>query len=55
MAQYRVLEKSFIDNAIREVGDIVEYVGEPGQNLEPMAPAPVKGKAKPADAPVDPL
>ena len=37
MAQFKVLQKSFIDNAIREEGDIVEYDGEPGSNLEPLA------------------
>lgn len=34
MAQYRVLVKSFINEAIREEGDIVEYKGKPGSNLE---------------------
>ena len=34
MAKYRVLEKSFINNAIREEGEIVEYDGEVGSNLE---------------------
>lgn len=34
MAQYRVLAKSFINNAIREEGDVVEYDGKPGSNLE---------------------
>jgi hypothetical protein len=31
---YRVLEKSFINNGIREEGEIVEYDGKPGRNLE---------------------
>ena len=34
MAKYRVLEKSFINNAIAEEGDIVEFDGEPSYNLE---------------------
>ncbi len=34
MPTYRVLAKSFINNAIREEGDIVEYDGKPGSNLE---------------------
>lgn len=34
MAKYRVLVKSFINDAIREEGDIVEYDGKPGSNLE---------------------
>lgn len=36
MAKYRVLEKSFIGNAIREAGDIVEYDGLVSGNLEPI-------------------
>lgn len=34
MPKYRVVEKSFIDNAIREPGDIVNYDGIPSSNLE---------------------
>lgn len=34
MAQYRVLAKSFINNAIVEEGETVEYNGKPGSNLE---------------------
>jgi len=49
MATYRVLEKSFIGNAIREEGDIVEYDGEPSPNLELVKPAK-PGKAKPVQA-----
>ena len=45
---YRVLEKSFINNAIAEVGDIVEYTGEPGTNLELVSKAEAK-KAEEAD------
>jgi len=36
MAKYRVLEKSCINNAIREAGDIVEYEGLVAGNLEPL-------------------
>lgn len=50
MAKYRVLSKSFINNAIVEAGDVVEYDGEPGSNLELVEgekPAPkAKGKGK---------
>lgn len=58
MAQYRVLAKSFINNSIVEEGDVVEYDGKPGSNLELVkaeaAPAPKKSKGKePAAAPVD--
>jgi hypothetical protein len=38
MAKYRVLEKSFVNDAIREVGDIVDFNGIPAGNLEPMDP-----------------
>ena len=51
--KYRVLTKSFINNAIREEGDIVEYDGKPGSNLEPVGSSdekPAKGKGK-AEAP----
>ena len=47
--KYRVLTKSFINNAIREEGDIVEFDGKPGSNLELIVEAaadkPAKGKA----------
>jgi hypothetical protein len=36
MAQYRVLEKSFINNMVHEKGDIVEYDGSPGSTLQPV-------------------
>lgn len=40
MAQYRVKEKSFIGNALREAGDVVDFDGAPSSNLEPLdAPA----------------
>jgi len=34
MATYLVLQKSFINNAIREEGEQVEYDGKPGLNLQ---------------------
>jgi hypothetical protein len=34
MAKYRTLTKSFINNAIVEAGELVEYDGVPGSNLE---------------------
>jgi hypothetical protein len=34
MATYLVLQKSFINNAIREEGEQVEYDGKPGSNLQ---------------------
>lgn len=54
MAQYRVLVKSFINEAIREEGDIVEYAGKPGSNLELVEEEEAQPKAtkkwKKADA-----
>jgi hypothetical protein len=50
MPKYRVLVKSFIKNTILEPGEIVEYNGRPGSNLELIdedQPKPeVKGKGK---------
>lgn len=53
MPKYYVLAKSFINNTIVEVGEIVEYDGKPGSNLElvpeskPAAPKKgVTGKAQ---------
>lgn len=34
MAKYRTLSKSYINSAIVEAGEIVEYDGKPGSNLE---------------------
>lgn len=34
MPQYKVLQKSYINNRIVEEGEIVEYDGKPGTNLE---------------------
>lgn len=36
MTQYRVLEKSLIGNEIKEAGEMCEYDGLPGSNLEPI-------------------
>jgi hypothetical protein len=49
MAQYRVLEVSFIDNSVRQPGDIVEFDGAPSTNLEPVDSA-AKKAAKAAEA-----
>ena len=40
MPQYRVKETSFINNKLVQEGDVVEYDGRPGKNLEL-----IKGKA----------
>ena len=45
MAQYKVVEKSFINDMIVEVGDIVDYDGEASANLE-LIPDKVVEKTK---------
>lgn len=46
MARYRVLTRSFINSALREEGDVIEYDGVAGKNL--LLLDPVKTEAKPA-------
>ena len=58
MPKCRVVEKSYINHALVEAGEIVEYDGIAGANLELVAPepdvAPVKkGKAKGDAAPAE--
>ena len=49
MPQHRVLERSFIGNAIVEEGAIVSYDGEAGPNLQPIEePAPAAPARKPS-------
>lgn len=47
MPKYRVTERSFVGNALVEAGTEIEYAGEPGPNLEPIDPAPRRGKRVP--------
>lgn len=49
MAKYRVLQTSFIDNALVHEGAVVEYDGEAGPNLELIAEekSAKGGKGKP--------
>jgi hypothetical protein len=54
MAKYRVKEKSFINNVLVEEGAIVEYDGEPSDNLEPVSKR-AKAADAPSDEPTDPL
>lgn len=42
MAKYRVKEKSYIGTRICEAGDVVDYDGKPGSNLEPVEEEPPK-------------
>ena len=46
MAKFKVLELSFIGNAMVHEGAVIEYDGEPGPNLELIEEAkPTKAKA----------
>lgn len=44
MPKYRVLAKSFINSAIVQEGEIVEYDGEPSENLELVESGKTEGK-----------
>jgi hypothetical protein len=46
MPLVKVLTKSFINNAIREEGEVIEYDGKIGSNLE-LVDGKQKKKAKP--------
>jgi hypothetical protein len=50
MPQYRVLQKSFIGNRIVDEGEIVDYDGEPSDNLE-LVKKGKKAAESAADAP----
>ncbi len=50
MPKYRVLAKSYINNAIREEGDVVEYEGKPGKFLELIPEAEAEPKLTAAEA-----
>lgn len=56
MAKYRVLEKSFINNAIVDEGAIVELPDDAPYhtNLQPLDKPKGRANTKPADPPVDP-
>lgn len=53
MPKYYVLAKSFINNTIVEAGEVVDYDGKPGSNLELVQDkkpdAPKKGAGKSQD------
>lgn len=49
MAKYRVLQTSFIDNKLVNEGEIVEYDGEAGHNLELIEPEKKAGSKKRTD------
>lgn len=50
MPKYKVLAKSFINNSIVEEGDVVDYDGKPGSNLELVEEDKPKGRGKRAEA-----
>lgn len=41
MALYTALELSFVNDRLVEPGQIVEFTGEAGKNLQLVAPAPI--------------
>lgn len=49
MAQYKVLEKSFIGNRLVDAGEVIEFDGEAGPNLEAIKQA----KGKKVEAPAE--
>ena len=44
-ARYRVVQPSYIGEAMRQEGEVVFYDGEPGENLEPLNDAATAAKA----------
>lgn len=59
MALYRVVERSFVGGAIREAGDVVEYVPGPdgtvSKNLAPLSDDEKADVARNAPEPVAPV
>lgn len=53
MAEYIVLEKSFINNTLVEPGEKVEYEGKAGKNLQPVKARRGKADAAEAEAPAE--
>lgn len=47
MPKYEVLEKSFIDNHLVDVGTVIDFDGLPGRNLKPLD---AEGEAKVVEA-----
>lgn len=47
--KYRVLEKSFIGGRIVEEGEVIEFDGKAGNNLEPIKDSAPKAKVKKAE------
>lgn len=53
MPKYRILAPTFINNALAQEGDVVDYDGKPGSTLEliesekPAKPAKVEKAPKP--------
>lgn len=59
MTQYRVLKKSYIHDRIYEPGEVVEYAGDAGTNLEPIGaekrpPEPSRITGQPGPDPASP-
>ena len=50
MARYRVLKRSFINSALREEGDVIDFDGEAGSNLSRLDPPEAETKPVKASA-----
>lgn len=53
MAQYKVLERSWINNRLVEPGEVIEYAGRAGSNLEPLDKKSKKTEATSASSSPD--
>jgi hypothetical protein len=42
MAKYEITDLSYVNGALRQVGDVVDYDGEPAANLKPLDKAASK-------------
>lgn len=50
MAQYKVLVTSYINNRLCQPGEVIEFTGKPGSNLQKVEKKAAKAE-KPAEAP----
>ena len=53
MARYKVKERSYINNRVVEAGEIIEFAGKPGKNLEKIEAAAKVAPPAPAPAPAE--
>ncbi|MDP1753686.1 MAG: hypothetical protein Q8L22_29920 [Reyranella sp.] len=46
MARYRVTAPTFLQAVLREVGEVVDYAGDPGSALAPLDAASAPSQAR---------